>query len=345
VDLGFFGARGDASITLYNDRTVGAIFLAPLANSTGFVNQAQNAGTIRNRGVEVALNMRPIMNPDLTWEVGLQWARNQNQVLDLSGQQFVDLASGGYFEGAIATAWKGSGLGVLRGADFARCGRGLTIDGVNIDQACGGAPRGALYIAEDGFPILDPTNRVIADGNPKWTGSVRTALTWRKIQVSGLLDIRHGGQTWNGTRGALTSFGTSAFTLDRGVQRTFGKDFMPGPVGGPGANNPVTIDENWYAGNGGGFGPVAAQFIEDASFVKLREISVAYTFDQPWVTRSLGLSSVDLRVAGRNLHTWTDYTGIDPESNLGGAAVLIQGIDYFNNPQTRSFVISLGLNR
>jgi hypothetical protein len=107
----------------------------------------------------------------------------------------------------------------------------------------------------------------------------------------------------------------------------------------------VTIDVNWYAGNGGGFGPVASQFIEDASFVKLREISLGYTFDQPWVTRSLGLSSVDLRVAGRNLHTWTDYTGIDPESNLGGAAVLIQGIDYFNNPQTRSFVISLGLNR
>jgi TonB-linked SusC/RagA family outer membrane protein len=345
TDLGFFGARGDASITLYNDRTEGAIFLAPLANSTGFVNQAQNAGTIRNRGVEVALNVRPIMNPDLTWEVGLQWARNQNQVLDLNGLPFVDLPTGGYFEGAVATAWKGSGLGVLRGADFARCGRQLTIGGVNIDQACGNAPKGALYIAQDGFPILDPTNRVIADGNPKWTGSVRTALTWRKIQLSGLLDIRHGGQTWNGTRGALTSFGTSAFTLDRGVQRTFGKDFMPGPVGGPGAGSAVTIDENWYGGNGGGFGPVAAQFIEDASFVKLREISLAYTFDQPWVTKNLGLSSVDLRVAGRNLHTWTDYTGIDPESNLGGAAVLIQGIDYFNNPQTRSFVISLGLNR
>ncbi|HEU6452935.1 MAG TPA: SusC/RagA family TonB-linked outer membrane protein [Gemmatimonadaceae bacterium] len=345
TDLGFFGARGDASITLYNDRTEGAIFLAPLANSTGFVNQAQNAGTIRNRGVEVALNVRPIMNPDLTWEVGLQWARNQNQVLDLSGQQFVDLPTGGYFTGAIATAWKGSGLGVIRGADFARCGLGLVIDGVNIDQACGSAPKGALFIGQDGFPVVDPTNRVIADGNPKWTGAVRTSLTWRKIQVTGLLDIRHGGQTWNGTRGALTTFGTSAFTEDRNVQRTFGKDFMPGAVGGPGAGTPVTIDENWYAGNGGGFGPVAAQFIEDASFVKLREVSLAYTFDQPWVTKTLGLSSVDLRLSGRNLHTWTDYTGIDPESNLGGAAVLIQGIDYFNNPQTRSFVISLGLNR
>jgi len=345
ADFGFFGARGDGSLTLYNDRTVGAIFLAPLANSTGYGQQAQNAGTIRNRGVEVALNVRPIMNPDLTWEIGLQWARNQNQVLDLSGQQFVDLPTGGYFTGAIATAWKGSGLGVIRGADFARCGRGLNIDGVNIDQACGNAPKGALYIDSTGFPVVDPTNRVIADGNPKWTGSVRTAVTWHKIQLSGLLDIRHGGQTWNGTRGALVSFGTSAFTLDRGVQRTFGQDIMPGAVAGPGAGDPVVIDENWYAGNGGGFGPVASQFIEDASFVKLREISLGYTLDQPWVTRNLGFSSIDLRVAGRNLHTWTDYTGIDPESNLGGAAVLIQGIDYFNNPQTRSFVISVGLNR
>jgi TonB-linked SusC/RagA family outer membrane protein len=230
TDLGFFGARGDASITLYNDRTEGAIFLAPLANSTGFGQQAQNAGTIRNRGVEVSLNVRPIMNPDLTWEVGLQWARNQNEVLDLSGQQFVDLPTGGYFEGAVATAWKGAGLGVIRGSDFARCGRGLVIDGVNIDQGCGSAPKGALYIAQDGFPVVDPTNRVIADGNPKWTGAVRTSLTWRKIQLSGLLDIRHGGDIWNGTRGALTSFGTSAFTLDRGVQRTFGKDFMAGAV-------------------------------------------------------------------------------------------------------------------
>jgi hypothetical protein len=345
VDLGFFGPRADASVTLYNDRTEGVIFLAPLANSTGFGQQAQNAGTIRNRGVEVVLNVRPIIRPDLTWEVGLQWARNQNQVLDLAGQEFVDLPTGGSFEGAVATAFEGSGVGVLRGSDFARCGRGLVIEGVNIDQACGNAPKGALFIDETGFPILDPTNRVIADGNAKWSGSIRTALTWHKIQFTGLLDMRHGSQTWNGTRGALYTFGTHRDTEVRGVTRTFGTDFFAGAVGGPGAGTPVIIDENWYAGNGGGFGPVAAQFVEDANFVKLREISLAYTFDQAWVTRNLGLSSIDLRVAGRNLHTWSDYSGIDPESNLGGAQVLVQGVDYFNNPQTRSIVVSLGLNR
>ena len=79
--------------------------------------------------------------------------------------------------------------------------------------------------------------------------------------------------------------------------------------------------------------------------MKLREISVGYSFDGPWVKNGLGLTSLDLRLAGRNLATWTKYSGIDPETNLGGAEVAAQGIDYFNNPQTRSFVITLGINR
>jgi len=89
---------------------------------------------------------------------------------------------------------------------------------------------------------------------------------------------------------------------------------------------------------------VASQFVEPGGYTKLREVSVAYSLDQDWV-KSWGFSSIDLRLSGRNLYTWTKYRGIDPEANLAGAAVLIQGVDYFNNPQTRSFVISLGLNR
>jgi hypothetical protein len=107
----------------------------------------------------------------------------------------------------------------------------------------------------------------------------------------------------------------------------------------------VPIGENWYTGKGSGFGLVSSQFLEDGSFVKLREISLGYTLDGRWIRQGLGVSSVDVRVAGRNLATWTKYNGIDPETNLGGAEVAAQGIDYFNNPQTRSFVISFGINR
>ena len=71
---------------------------------------------------------------------------------------------------------------------------------------------------------------------------------------------------------------------------------------------------------------------------------VGYTFDEPWVQRTLGFSSVEVRVSGRNLHTWTNYTGYDPETNLGGSVTATRGRDYFNMPQTRSFVFSLTLN-
>jgi len=90
---------------------------------------------------------------------------------------------------------------------------------------------------------------------------------------------------------------------------------------------------------------VASQFVEDGGYTKLREISVGYTLDQPWVRNKIGLTSIDLRVAGRNLHTWTDYSGIDPETNLSGAVGTVQNVDYFNNPQARSFVLTVGLNR
>jgi len=72
---------------------------------------------------------------------------------------------------------------------------------------------------------------------------------------------------------------------------------------------------------------------------------VAYSFTGPWVRNRLGVSTVDLRLAGRNLATWTNYRGLDPESNLGGAEFLTQGLDYFNNPQTRSFVIAATISR
>jgi hypothetical protein len=86
--------------------------------------------------------------------------------------------------------------------------------------------------------------------------------------------------------------------------------------------------------------------VEDGGYVKLRELSVAYSFDGPWVTRYLGLTTLDVRVSGRNLKTWTKYKGLDPETNLGGAtARSFGGVDYFNLPLTRSFVFTVGLNK
>ena len=363
VDFGLLDDRIDASFTYYNRRNTDVIFDLPLPFSTGFSVQAANGGTVRNRGIEAQLTFRPIQTAQYDWDIGLQWSRNRSLVTELRGTEAVDLPTGGFFTGNLVSAVEGYPMGVFRSYDFARCRTGQAdnqvdldgdgeLDDVNAACAAAGAPDGAYYLGADGFPVEDPTLRVIGDPNPRWLGAVRSGFRIGKLRFSGLVDIRKGGDVWNGTKGAMYNFGTHKDTEIRGSTVRIGENFIPGnpknrrfDTFGPGKGQEVVIDQGWYQGLGSGFGLVASQFMEDGGFVKLRELSIGYTFDGPWVRRALGGSSFDLRVAGRNLATWTNYTGIDPETNLGGAEVAAQGIDYFNNPQTRSLIFTFTFSR
>ncbi len=353
-DLGLWRDKADLSVTHYRAFSSDVILNLPVAGSTGYTEKPTNAASLQNLGWEVAFNIRPISSRDFGVDLGLQWARNRSRVNDLAGVTFAPLPfSGGTngLTGIQAVAIKGQPLGVFYMSDFVRCGRGVQLNYVDLDNTageCQGAAKGALYIGSNGYPVLDPVgNYVMGDPNPKWTGSVRPSIRYKKLTIGGLLDIRHGGVAYNGTRGALNHFGTSAESqrYRDGGNYVFGTDYFKGQVAGPGAGTAVPLGEAWFTGAGGVFNGPQSQFLEDASFVKLREISIAYTLDQPWVSQAIGFSSIELRVAGRNLHTWTKYSGIDPETSLLGAASPVRGIDYFNNPQSRSYTFSLTLNR
>jgi len=368
-DFGLWKDRADGSLTYYSKTSSDVIVLAPVAPSTGYLFQGENAATIRNRGWEVAFNVRPVQQAEYGWDIGLQWGKNRSLVQSVGGRKFIVI---GDFVNQVAMV--GQPVGAYLGIGFLRCGVSAATNVVAVDNSggtgtlgsvCAGKPTGSLYIAPGGFPQVDPDQRIVMDPNHDWTGNVRTSFRYRKIQVSGLLDIRHGGQIWNGTKGALYNYGTHLDTQQRatfdpvtgqfsGNVKTFGQGgWWDGPVAGPGAGTAVSIGENWYSFSAFG-GPAACPYsgvdepcIEDAGFVKLREISISYTFDQPWVQRTLGFASIDVRLSGRNLHTWTKYTGYDPETNLGGpisSAAGAGGVDYFNNPQTRSFAFAITLN-
>lgn len=370
IDVGLVKDKADLSFTWYNSRTSGVILFTPQATSTGFEFAFTNAGELRNRGIEASLNLRPINKRDFGWDLGFQWARNRNTVLDLKGldpNAFVELPGSFLVSQGLQV---GQPFGVLRGAGLVKCGITPAGDAA-IDAACDGAPTGAVYLAANGFPVLDDNVRIIGDPNYDWTGSARTTFRIKGLQVSGLVDVRTGGAIWNGTRGALYSYGTHKDTEQRstctgsaasctGNEHRFGSDFwFNGPVVGPGTEldasgnrvgKLVPIGESWYrVGSGTTFNGNDEDFIEDAGFVRLREVSLQYTLDQPWVRRSLGFSSIDLRIAGRNLLTSTDYRGLDPETNLnqsdGTSGGQRRGLDYFNNPQSRSWVFTVTLNR
>ena len=358
LDLGLLGNRIDLSATYYTRRADDVILGVPVNSSgTGAQFAIKNAASITNKGTELSLNIRPVTTPSFAWDAGVLFGQNKGLVKNLNGAEFIPYNSEG-FNGGIGSSTVGFAPGVIRGSDFVRCGRGLILAdaaSTNVDAVCGAQAnaRHALYLDATGRPIVDNTDRVIADPNPKYTMSYKTGITlWNKLRVSGLLDVRRGGQVWDQTRSVLSNFGTSDATLIRDQQGQFGKNFLTDVypfVAGPGvgvvAFHNLREWQAWFTGDGGGFGPVGAQAVEDGSYTKLRELSVSYTFDQLWVKSATGFSTVDLRLGGRNLKTWTRYKGYDPEVNLGGAEYLTQGIDYFINPPVRSFVLSLSFNR
>lgn len=362
-DFAFFNSKIDLSAAYYDKRSSDVILAVPInASQFGATSRYDNAAAVKNQGLELTLNAHPIQRENVAWDIGVQYGRNHGVVTSLAGAQHIDYNEG--FTGAYGSSSIGFAPGVIRGSDFVRCGRGLTLDdGTNVDAICGATAnkQHALYLGADGLPIADPTDRVIADPSPKYTMSWTTNLkVFKKLTLSGLLDVRKGGNVWNGTKGVLNTIGTGVQTLDRSeTNGQFGKNFLTNVyphVAGPGVGVvPFQTPhdwEVWYSafcgdctGLGGGFGPVSEQFVENGGFVKLRELSATLTLDQPWVRRVSGFSSADVRFAGRNLHTWTKYTGFDPEANLGGGEFLTQGLDYFINPQVRSFVVSISLNR
>ncbi len=369
VDLGLFGDKADLSVTHYRQNSSGVIIDIPIPTSTGFSEQIANAAALQNRGWEVSLNLRPVTTKSLAWDVGFQWARNRGITTGLANNvtfaPLLNQASGSSTLNAVAMV--GQPIGVFYGTDFVRCGNGVILGGDAIDNTpgeCQGAPKGAVYIDATGYPQKDANNLyIIGDPNPKWTGSVRTTVRLGKLAVGGLLDVRHGGVSWNGTQGALNDRGTSLVSAQyRDGIRTGGgtvnfcqtaaisaAGVPAGPGAGPGCVNggtAVPLDFGWFAaGAGSGFvGPDAA-YLQDGGYVKIREVSLAYTIDQPWVARTLGFRSIELRAAGRNLVSWNNYTGVDPEHSIAGALSPTQAYDWFDQPQARSWVFSFTLNR
>ncbi|MFL5575597.1 MAG: SusC/RagA family TonB-linked outer membrane protein [Gemmatimonadaceae bacterium] len=349
TDLGIIHDRADIGLTYYRQRSTDVVFDVPVPATTGFQIQAQNAGALWNRGFEAQLNVRPVQTRDIGWDVGFNYSRNRSEVTDLQGAAFVDLGGTGGLGGVTGAAIKGQPVGVYYGSDFVRCGRGVVLaDGTDVDKTCGSAKKGTLWIGPEGYPILDQINQyVIGDPNPDWQGSLHTGLRFRKLQLSALVDFVRGNDNYNGTKLALNHFGTSMESVKyRNGKYTFGKDYLPNEaVAGPGAQQAVVLGETWFENAGGVFNGPGSFAVEDGAYTKLRELSASYTFDAPVVSRYVGFSSIELRIAGRNLKTWTNYTGVDPETSILGASSSVRGVDYFNNPQSRSFVISVTANR
>lgn len=331
ADLRFWNDRISLSGTYYRNKTVDAIFSVQVPATTGFTTRNDNAASIENKGVELDMGVTWLKKGNATITTSANWSRNINKVLSLKGIESYFLAG---FAGTSSRAVEGQPLGVLWSVDFEKDAKGkLVLDG-------------------NGFPKAGPRETVIGNPNPDWIGGLANTFRYKSLALSVLIDHVEGGDIWNGTKGALYTFGTHA---DVGNEATAPRDLKTyngqviaagtkfrGAVKDFGAG-PVALTQAWYTDLGGGFGPVASQFIEKGTRTRLREVALTYTLNMAKVAPRSRLQSIDFSVSGRNLALWTNYTGIDPETNLTGPSNG-RGLDYFNNPGTRSYFFTIKVN-
>lgn len=326
ADLKFLDNRLGLDFTYYSSKSEDQILPVQIAGSTGYQYQIKNAGSMENKGIELIMYITPIKSKSFTWDIALNWAQNKNKVLALS-DGVNDLFLNG-FEGSAIYAVVGQPYGQFYGGRWLRDSNGNIV----INEA-------------DGLPIQDSKVGSIGDPNPDWTGGITNTFTYKGFSLSGLIDIKQGGVIWNGTRGALNNFGMTKETETRGETKVF-----EGVRGYYDANNnivitsdkntvPVVLDQAYYQGIGTGFAGPAEQFVEDGSYVKLRELSLSYSVDRKWLKKT-PFGSIDISLIGRNLWLQTDYKGVDPETSLTGSGNSL-GMDYFNMPNTRSYGVSV----
>ena len=326
IELEMF-KRLHLNASAYKSTNYDLLVLAPVAPSSGFSTSYTNGPTVENKGLEIELGYDILKNQNFQWSVNVNWAKNVNKVVDIQNNLNFSSEGSDFFSGNVVPAIiKGEPLGVLYGTAWTR------------DSA------GNLIIGTNGLPIVQSSSQIIGNPNPDWLGGVRNNFTYKNVSLSFLLDVRKGGDIWNGTRARLNRLGATQASADN---RT-GTYVIPG-VTTTGAPNTVAIGNKAYYVSylGDGSGSANEQQVEkNVNWVRFRDVSLSYNFAK-LLSKSKSSSFVkdaQLILSARNLFVITNYKGVDPETSIAGSSSNTNGFDYFNNPGTKSYSLTFKLN-
>ncbi|HRE49830.1 MAG TPA: SusC/RagA family TonB-linked outer membrane protein [Flavitalea sp.] len=352
LEMRFVQNRFGLDFTYYNSRSRDQINTVPAPASSGYANQIVNVGTISNRGFELALDAKILTETAVKWNVHFNAARNRNKVESLAeGIPFLTLSSARWL-GVSVVAMVGQPYGTILGYDFQRDPSGnIILDAATLR------------------PVLTTNREVIGNGTFDWTGGLTNSLAYKSFHMSVSIDIKQGANLFSMTNLYNVVRGNDIITLEgrdewnkseqdrlaAGMTETewFNagnqKGFIPkGVVKTTGPNGETTYVPNdraispqryWegYLNEGG----LATPFIYDASYVKVRDITLSYRF-KPAFSKSIGLNDVTIGLVARNpLIIKKNVPNIDPDSNTYNGNG--QGLELGSLPVRRSFGVNLNV--
>jgi len=316
LDLGLFN-RVNFTMDIYKNVTENLIVLVAQPLSQGFEYRWENAGDVTNKGIELGLNAIVIKTPSISWEIGAVFAKNSN-VLSGIGNPFYTTVGGVsqvYREGGeIYTFVLPKWLGV---------------------DAQTGAPQWEK-INEDGSTeptskYAEATPQEVGNALPDFVGGFNTTLTWKGLSLYANFAYQYGNDIYNSTRRYMDHDGHEPYYNYMKPANDWVLWTKPGDVAThPSWQNAELSREN------------SSRFLEDGSFIKLRNVSISYELPKKWA-HAAKMQAVTISFRADNVYTWTKYWGQDPEVNLQQQDWAMPGVSDFKYPNNKQFVFNLNI--
>lgn len=349
VEARFLNNRLGVDFTWYTSKSKDLLITVLLPVSSGSENFYTNSGSMQNRGVELTLSGTPVTSKNFNWDVKVNFSANRNKVLSLRpGLPEVVVATHfGYLTSAATQKYvPGYPVGAIYGTSYARY-YGTAKDEDNlvhkelplIIQQTG---------ANRGFPQVNTKQRYLGNSQPKWIGSISNNFRYKDFNLSFLFDVRQGVVKYNQFANFMAAFGIAKFTENRTETTTFtGVYAADGSVN----NMPVYLGQGLNGGRDYGNGYYrnvyrgsTENFIEDASWVRLRNVSLSYALPKNMLSKTKLLTDASITLTGNNLWLHTKYSGYDPEASSFNAGSNVDAFAGFTYPSVRSYMVTLNVS-
>ena len=343
VDLGFFDNRLNVTADFFIKDTKDLLLARSLAHVTGFDSQMQNIGKIQNKGIELSFNSTNIQTRNFTWQTNFNISFIKNTLKGLASGVESMYARSGFDSNFtaydyIATVGQSLGLiygyefdGIYQSSDFYTTPDNQLIlkEGITNNARYGTVKPGVVkYKDQDGDGIITTNDRtVIGNAMPKWYGGITNTFNYKGIDFSFMFQFNYGNDIYNATR----LYATQSRSGRRNMLAEVADRWSP-----TNASNKVPSQDGYIVND------VYSRFIEDGSFLRLKNITLGYTLPHKW-TRKFHASKLRIYATGQNLFCISGYSGYDPEVNSASSNPMTPGLDWGAYPKSRVFTFGIDL--
>ncbi len=320
TELRFLDGRLGLDATYYSKSTTNQILPVQVSTTSGYSTKVINAGKVTNEGVELMADVTPIRQANgFEWNIVVNYGRNDNEVVELTDDAET-LVLGTYY-GLRVEAHKGMPYGAFYGSTYVRDGNGN------------------IVVGDNGVPLRSSQPSYLGQYAPDWTGGLRNTFRYKGASLSVLLDTKQGGKIYSLTNSYGRKAGTIIESLE-GRESSWDQGMVvPGVkvVGTDTVPNDISVLAQIYHRQ---IQPINEEYVYDASFIKLRELTLTYMLPQS-LTNRLSISSATIALIGRNLWMHDDVPNVDPETAFDASNV--QGLEYGQVPTAKSFGFSISV--